>query len=294
MRRFELEPFLANVAKYEITEMVVVPPIAVAIIMSGLGKKYSLKSLKRVSCGAAPMGRETQDTFRQLFGKGTCMTQAWGMTEMSCVGMMFNHPEDDDTSSVGRLLPNLDAKIIDDDGNDITAYDTLGELCIRGPTVVAGYFENPKANAESFDSEGFFKTGDIFYCDEKSKKWYIVDRKKELIKVRGFQVAPPELESILLTHPHIVDAAVIGIKDPADRETEHPRAYVVKRPVPESKSLDEKTVKEYCGAKLARFKELTGGVRFVDAIPKNASGKILKRILREMAEKEAKEGNARL
>jgi acyl-coenzyme A synthetase/AMP-(fatty) acid ligase len=122
----------------------------------------------------------------------------------------------------------------------------------------------------------------------------VVDRKKELIKVRGFQVAPPELESVLLSHPHIIDAAVIGIKYPAEKDVEHPRAYVVKRPVPESKSLDEKTVKEYCGSKLARYKELTGGVRFVEAIPKNASGKILKRILREMAEKEVKEGNARL
>lgn len=167
-------------------------------------------------------------------------------------------------------------------------------MCLRGPTLTAGYFENPKANAESFDSEGFFKTGDIVYCDAASKKWYIVDRKKELIKVRGFQVAPPELESVLLSHPLIVDAAVIGIKDAADRNTEHPRAYVVKRPVPESKSLDEKMVREYCGSKLAKFKNLTGGVRFMEAIPKNASGKILKKNLREWAEKEAKEGNARL
>ena len=121
-----------------------------------------------------------------------------------------------------------------------------------------------------------------------------MDRKKELIKVRAFQVAPPELESVLLSHPLIVDAGVIGIKDPADKDAEHPRAFVVKRQVPESESLDEKAVKEYCGSKLARYKELTGGVRFLDAIPKNASGKILKRILREIAEKEADQGKARL
>lgn len=159
---------------------------------------------------------------------------------------------------------------------------------------MAGYFENPKANAKSFDSEGFFKTGDIVYRDGKSRKWYVVDRKKELIKVRGFQVAPPELETVLMSHPNIVDAAVIGVKYHNEPDIEHPRAYVVKRPVPESQSLDEKTVKAYCAERLARFKELTGGVRFVDAIPKNASGKILKRILREKAKEEVEQGKARL
>ena len=193
---------------------------------------------------------------------------------------------------LGFSLPLL--RIIDDEGNDITAYDTRGELCVRGPIVVAGYFENPKANAESYDSEGFFKTGDIVYCDGKSKKWYIVDRKKELIKVRGFQVAPPEIEAVLLSHPHIIDAAVIAVKHPSDPDVEHPRAYVVKRPVPESGSLDEAAVKKYCGERLAKFKELTGGVIFVEAIPKNASGKILKRVLRDLAKEELKDGKAKL
>lgn len=167
-------------------------------------------------------------------------------------------------------------------------------MCVRGPIVTSGYFENPKANVESFDSDGFYKTGDIAYCDSKTKKWYMVDRKKELIKVRGFQVAPPEIETVLLSHPHIVDAAVIGIVYPDEPDVEHPRAYVVKRPGPESHSLDEKAVKEFCGQKLARYKSLTGGVIFVDAIPKNASGKILKRSLRESAKAELEKGKARL
>ena len=268
--------------------------------------------MKSVLCGAAPLGRESQSKLKELLPPEATVLQVWGMTETCCVASMFHYPENDYTGSVGRMLPNLDAKyvfrilrkegkrltsnrrIIDDDGKEITGYDIRGELCIRGPTITTGYFENPQANAESFDSEGFFKTGDIVYCDGESKKWYVVDRKKELIKVRGFQVAPPELESVLLSHPHIIDAAVIGIKNAAEKDVEHPRAYVVKRPVPESKALDEKTVKEYCGSRLARYKELTGGVHFVEAIPKNASGKILKRVLREMAEKEAKEVNAKL
>jgi acyl-CoA synthetase (AMP-forming)/AMP-acid ligase II len=183
---------------------------------------------------------------------------------------------------------------VDDDGKDISGYDVRGEMCLRGPTIVVGYLDNPKANAEAFDSEGFYKTGDILYCDGKTKKWYIVDRKKELIKVRAFQVAPPELETVLLTHPHIIDAAVIGVKHQFEKDVELPRAYVVRRPGPEGLALDEKTVKEHCGKRLTKFKELTGGVRFVESIPKNASGKILKRLLREQAEAEVKGQGPRL
>src|SRR6187402_2456167 len=233
------------------------------------------------------------------------------MTELTCIGTIFQYPEDDDTGSVGRFVPNMDAKcvtsypttpsqtnicprIIDDDGNNITGYDVRGELCVRGPIVISGYFENPKANAETFDSEGFLKTGDIVYCDGQTKKWYVVDRKKELIKVRAFQVAPPELETVLLSHPHIVDAAVIGIKRAAEPDVELPRAYVVKRPGKEGEALNEQKVKQHCGERLAKYKELTGGVKFVNAIPKNASGKILKRILRDMAKAEDDQVKARI
>lgn len=157
---------------------------------------------------------------------------------------------------------------------------------MRGPTVTPGYYKNCAANAEAFDADGWFKTGDIAYCDQLSRKWYIVDRKKELIKVRGFQVAPPELEAVLLSHPQIVDAAVIGVTFPG-AHTEFPRAYVVRRPGPASQNLTEKEIQEKVLRKLARFKALTGGVKFVTCIPRNPSGKILKRILREEARRES-------
>ncbi|EHL03372.1 putative acyl-coenzyme A synthetase [Glarea lozoyensis 74030] len=291
MRRFDLEEYLANIEKWEINEVGIVPPIAIGIIMSPLNKKYSLKSVQQVMIGAAPLGRDSQKRLRDLLPKEAMVLQVWGMTEMTCIGSMFPYPEDDDTGSVGRVLPHCEAKIIDDAGKDISAYDTRGELCIRGPIVVKGYFENPAANAESFDSEGFFKTGDIVYCDSKTQKWYVVDRKKELIKVRGFQVAPPELETVLLSHPHIIDAAVIGAKCPQDPDVELPRAYVVRRDSEEGKKLSVEDVKKWSGSRLAKFKELTGGVIFVDSIPKNASGKILKRILREQAKKEMDASN---
>ncbi|KAL2065067.1 hypothetical protein VTL71DRAFT_4207 [Oculimacula yallundae] len=294
MRRFELEPLLANIQNYQITDIGLVPPIIIAIIMSGLGSKYSLKTIQALTVGAAPLGKDSQDRMRALLPPGAFANQVWGMTETSCVASMFHYPEDDKTGSVGRMLPMLDSKIVDDDGKDITGYDVRGELCVRGPIVIAGYFENPKANAESFDSEGFFKTGDIVYRDGKSKLWYIVDRKKELIKVRGFQVAPPELETVLLSHPHIIDAAVIGIKHPTEADVELPRAYVIRRDTPEGAALDEEAVKKHCGERLAKFKELTGGVKFVDAIPKNASGKILKRVLRDLAKDEGDKTKAKL
>lgn len=176
-------------------------------------------------------------------------------------------------------------RIVDDDGVDITDFNVSGELCVRGPIVVPGYLNNPAANEEAFDTEGFYHTGDVGYCDRKAKLWYMVDRKKELIKVHAFQVAPPELEAVLLSHPRIIDAAVIGVPFGFHGD-QLPRAYVVRRPGTEGDSLTEVEVKRFMEGKLARYKRLDGGVRFVPAIPKNASGKILKRVLREEAKKE--------
>jgi acyl-CoA synthetase (AMP-forming)/AMP-acid ligase II len=161
-----------------------------------------------------------------------------------------------------------------------------GELCIRGPTIISGYFNSPHATQDSIDNEGYFKTGDVMYCDSKSKKWYIIDRKKELIKVRGFQVAPAEIEGVLLSHPQISDAAVIGLKKPDEPEVELPKAFVVKKPG--SAQLTEEVVKSFCKERLSKFKELTGGVSFIDTIPRNATGKALKRILREMVQADVK------
>ena len=150
--------------------------------------------------------------------------------------------------------------------------------------MVLGYLNDAVAN-RPFDSEGFYHTGDIGYCDPSSKLWYIVDRKKELIKVRAWQVAPPELEAALLSHPQIVDAAVIGVQFSRD-ESQLPRAYVVRRAGPDGECLNEEDVKRFMEERLAKYKRLDGGVKFVDAIPKNASGKILKRILRDQAKRE--------
>lgn len=178
MRRFDLELFLKYHEEYEVTDMLVVPPMAIAIIMSPLSQKYSLKKVRMAWSGAAPLDKGPQARFQALLAPHAPFTQVWGMTELSCIGSMIAYPEEDTTGSVGRMLNNLDAKLVDDDGKDISAPDTRGELCIRGPTVTPGYYENEVANQRDFDDEGFFHTGDIAYIDGKTGLWYIVDRKK--------------------------------------------------------------------------------------------------------------------
>jgi acyl-CoA synthetase (AMP-forming)/AMP-acid ligase II len=165
-------------------------------------------------------------------------------------------------------------------------------MCIRGPTVISRYLNNPTATAASFDSEGYYKTGDVMYCSSAGRKWYVVDRRKELIKVRAFQVAPAEIEGVLLSHSSISDAAVIGVPSGIDADVEHPRAYVVRSPA--AAMLTENEVIDYCKERLAKYKELTGGVRFLDALPRNATGKLLKRELKAMVEVENKSRRARL
>ncbi|KAK3704906.1 Acyl-CoA synthetase actt5 [Vermiconidia calcicola] len=286
MRRFELEPYLAAIERHKISTLGMVPPLVIAIIMSPLRHKYSLKSVRRIGCGAAPLDKDSGEKLKTLCAPDCTFTQVQGMTETTGAISLFYYPDEDDTGSVGNtFMPNTDVKLINDEGEDITNYDIRGELCVRGPSVIDEYFDNPKANYESWDSEGYFKTGDIMYCDRQTKRWYIVDRRKELIKVRGFQVAPPELEAVLLSHPAIVDVAVIGLKPPPNSDAELPRAYVVRR---EGSTISEEEVKNVIRRKLARYKQLTGGVRFLDEIPKSASGKILKRVLRDRAEQEVK------
>ncbi|KAK5086995.1 Acyl-CoA synthetase actt5 [Lithohypha guttulata] len=286
MRRFELEEYLKAIQTHQITDLGMAPPLVIAIINSPLTKKYSLKSVRRIGCGAAPLDAESQNRLQALCANDCVFTQVWGMTETTSALSIFRYPEMDSTGSVGNIfLPGTDVKLVDDDGKDITEFDTRGEICVRGPTIVKGYLNNAKANAESWDEEGYFHTGDILYCDRRTKKWYVVDRKKELIKVRGFQVAPPELEGLLLSHPDIADCAVIGVPGKSTHD-ERPRAYVVKQ---SGAKLNEEVVRSLVKENLASYKALSGGVVFVSEIPKSPSGKILKRILREQAVMEMKD-----
>ena len=186
----------------------------------------------------------------------------------------------DSWGSIGKPLPDLQLKLVDEEGNDTTDRGR-GEACIRGPTVIRGYFENDKVNKRSWDAQGYFKTGDVMEISPKTGLLYVVERQKDLIKVRGFQVAPAELEGALTSHPDITDAAVIGVPD--ERSGELPRAYIVLRT---GASLSPDEIKSYMRSRLAGYKSLEGGIVFAPEIPKLPSGKILKRVIREWANKE--------
>jgi long-subunit acyl-CoA synthetase (AMP-forming) len=179
MRRFDLEGYLAAIQDFQITDLGMAPPLVIAIIMSPVTKKYSLKSVRRIGCGAAPLDAESQNALQALCADDCVFTQVWGMTETTSALSIFRWPERDFTGSVGNIfLPGTDVKLVDDNNNDITAYDVRGEVCVRGNTIIKGYYKNEKATKESWDDEGYFHTGDILICDGKTKKWYCVDRKK--------------------------------------------------------------------------------------------------------------------
>ncbi|KAJ5162644.1 AMP-binding enzyme [Penicillium coprophilum] len=285
MRRFNLEKFIHHIQIHAITDIYLVPPIAIAIINSPMVQQSCFSTIRSATCGAAPLDKSQQSMLRNKLPAGVPCTQTYGLTEISGAGTTLPYPEDDETGSIGRLLPGLEAKLVDDKGREIREYEIPGELCFRGPTVMNGYFDNPAANKEAFDQDGWFKTGDLAYCAKETECWYIVGRKKELIKVRGFQVAPKEIEGVLLSHPAVMDVAVIGVKL-TNQDDEHPRAYIVKRDGVSSSSLTENDVKVFAASRLAKYKALTGGVRFVDALPRNATGKTLRIALRERAETE--------
>ncbi|RPB05106.1 acetyl-CoA synthetase-like protein [Choiromyces venosus 120613-1] len=293
LRRFDMETWLSTVQKYKATHTSLAPIIAVGIVKSPLTDKFDISSLRMVASAASALNPDVQRMLirriKPVKGREEDeprVTQLWGMTETTCIVTKFNHPEVDDTGSVGKLIPGLEARIVDDEGTDISDYNVTGEICLRGPIITRGYFGNPDATRASWDLDGFYHTGDVGYCDRETKKWYLIDRKKELIKVRGFQVAPAELEGVLLTHPQILDAAVIGVVL-EEYGSELPRAYVVLRPgTGDGEPLDEDGVKGFVKSRVATYKRLEGGVVFVDAIPKNATGKVLKGVLREWAGRE--------
>lgn len=201
--------------------------------------------------------------------------QGYGLTETAPVVLMGSLGARN-YSSVGSPCPQTQAKIVDLSDPTFTALgpNKTGELLVRGPQIMKGYHNNKQATDDIMVEGGWLRTGDIAHYDDKFQ-FYITDRLKELIKVKGFQVAPAELEEILRDHPNVSDAAVVGLAD--SKSGEVPRAFIVRKP---NTKVDENEIKEFVANKVATYKKLEGGVIFLDSIPKNASGKILRRELK--------------
>lgn len=278
MPKFDLVEFLTTIQNFGCTYLYIAPPIAVALAKHPIVDRYDISSVHTVFSGAAPLDGE----IAELAGKRirARMMQGYGMSELSPVSHAMPHERHDvPVSSVGTILPNQLCKLIDPaTGDEITEVGpdgvTLpGELWVKGPNVMLGYLNNPEATAETLDAEGFLHTGDIAVYHEGGY-FSIVDRVKELIKYKGYQIAPAELEALLLRHPKVMDAAVIGVLD--DEKQEIPKAFVVARP---DSGLTEDEVMAYVAQHVAPHKKVRR-VEFIDAIPKSASGKILRKDLR--------------
>jgi 4-coumarate--CoA ligase len=231
---------------------------------------HDLSSLERVSCGAAPLGAALENRAMQRL---KCpVVQGFGMTESSgCVAL--TDPRHIRSGSSGQLLPGTQARVVDPEtGQDVAG---PGELWFRGPQAFKGYLNNPQATAETITQEGWVRTGDMGYIDPDGYL-FITDRLKELIKVKGFQVAPAELEALLITHPLVADAAVISRPD--ERSGEVPVAYIVPRVV-DGDTFNPDALKAWVAERVVAYKQLADVVT-CEAIPKNPSGKILRRVLR--------------
>jgi len=271
MPRFELEAFLRAVRDYEVSLAHLVPPIVLALSKDPIVDNYQLPKLRTIFSGAAPLGEELT---RACMQRLNCqIRQGYGMTETSPVTHSSPAtPGQTKFGSVGVPAPNTECKIIDLESGVSLGPRQEGELCVRGPQIMKGYLNRPDATAQTIDNEKWLHTGDIAYADEEGH-FFIVDRAKELIKYKGLQVPPAELEAILLTHPCVADAAVIPCPD--DEAGELPKAFIVLRT-----PVDSQDIMDFVSAQVAPYKRIRF-IEFTDQIPKSASGKILRRVLVE-------------
>ena len=274
MPRFELESFLKAAQDYDVSLAHVVPPIVLALSKHPVVDNYRLPRLRTIFSGAAPLGKElTRACMDRL---GCSLRQGYGMTETSPVTHSSPAPPYEvKFGSVGVPAPNTECKIVDLETGEALGAGQRGEVCVRGPQVMKGYLNRPEATAITIDPDNWLHTGDIGYADEDGH-FFIVDRAKELIKYKGFQVPPAELEAVLLTHPCIADAAVIPCPD--DEAGEVPKAIVVLRPTTEP--TEAETIMEFVAERVAPHKRIRY-LEFVETIPKSPSGKILRRVLVE-------------
>lgn len=270
MARFEFEQFLEALQRYRVTFANVVPPIVLALVKSPLVERYDLGRLRILFSGAAPLGEGVAGEAAERL---RCqVTQGYGMTEASPVTHAGRPGRGTPLASIGPPAPNTEVLVVDPETGAELGADERGEIWVRGPQVMKGYLNRPDATAAILDADGWLRTGDIGYADGNGD-FFVVDRLKELIKYKGFQVAPAELEAVLLTHPCVSDAAVIPMPDGEAGEV--PKGYVVLK----SDAVAD-DILTYVADRVARYKRLRY-LEITDQIPKSPSGKILRRVLVE-------------
>jgi acyl-CoA synthetase (AMP-forming)/AMP-acid ligase II len=270
MPRFDLETFLRLVQQYRATRVAIVPPIVLALAKQPVVDDYDLSSLRVITSAAAPLGRELARTCADRLG---CrVKQGYGMTELGGATHLAPDTGRDDPESIGPALPGVQCRVVDCVTGADVGPGELGELLIRTPAAMRGYLNNPAATADTIEPNGWLHTGDLVVQDAEG--WFrVVDRRKEVIKYNAYQVAPAELEAVLLSHPAVADAAVIA--SPDERSGEVPKAFVV---LSSPASADE--LLRFVADRVAPYKKVRI-VEFIDEIPKSASGKILRRVLVE-------------
>jgi acyl-CoA synthetase (AMP-forming)/AMP-acid ligase II len=266
--RFEPESFLKAIARYRVSHLSVVPPLMHFLATHPAVDEHDLSSLQKVGCGAAPLSAALEKKVRERIG--CSVAQGFGMTESSGV-VATSDSSESRTGAAGQLLPGTEARIVDPVTLEDLPRGSSGELWFRGPQAFQGYLNQPTATASTITEDGWVRTGDIGYFDDDGYL-YVTDRLKELIKVKGFQVAPAEIEAILQGHPMVADVAVIGRPD--ERAGEIPVAYLVTRGRVE---IDE--IKAWLAARVVDYKRI-GDIVICAAIPKTPAGKILRRVLR--------------
>ena len=271
MSRFEMEAFLSAIETHKVTKAPIVPPIVLGLAKHPAVEKYDLSSLELILSGAAPLGEGI--AMEAAARVGCSIAQGYGMTEASPVTHLLPiRSKAKKIGSIGLPIPNTEVMIFDPETEKPLYNNQNGEIWIRGPQIMKGYLNRPETTAESITKEGWYRTGDIGYVDDEGF-FYVVDRIKELIKYKGMQVAPAELEALLLTHPAVSDAAVIPIAD--EEAGELPKAVVV---IKTGLSVSAEEIMSFVAQRVAPHKKVRI-VEFVEQIPKSASGKILRRVL---------------
>ncbi|KAJ5785294.1 AMP dependent CoA ligase [Penicillium pulvis] len=278
---FDLETFCRKSSELKVTDLHLVPPVALLLATSPVAQKYDLTSLQRIVISAAPLKKSVQLLLKKRLPH-VRVCQGYGLTE--CSGGVIHEIDEDEQAfgCVGKLFAGVEARLVDPKSNKDVPVGEEGELWLRGPLCMMGYINDSEATAKTFTEDGWVKSGDILKVDENQNFW-VTDRLKEMIKYKGFQVAPSELEDILLRHPDVVDAAVCAVYDDA-QATEVPLAYVSLSPATAELSGSEKqkildAIKAWIDGQLAGYKKLRGGVFHLQSLPKTPTGKILRRLL---------------